>query len=71
MGLSEKDKTMLIENVHVVINCAATVDFNARLDIALQMNVLGAMRMLELGKQMRRLESFVHVSTCYVNSDKR
>lgn len=69
--MSEKDRKALIENVHVVINCAATVDFNARLDVSLQMNVLGAMRMLELGKQMRNLESFVHVSTCYVNSDKR
>ena len=61
---------MLIEKVHVVINCAASVDFNAPLHEALEINYFGTQRMFELACQVRHLENFVHVSTAYVNSDK-
>ena len=71
MSLSEEDLRRIIENVHVVLNCAGAVDFNARLDNAIRTNVLGSLRMLDLCKQIRNLQNFVHVSTCYVNCDKK
>ena len=61
---------MLIENVNVIIHCAATADFNARLDDAVKINVRGPLEVLALAKRIKNLENFVYVSTCYVNSDK-
>eukprot|EP00742_Colponemidia_sp_Colp-10_P010413 GILJ01011431.1.p1 GENE.GILJ01011431.1~~GILJ01011431.1.p1 ORF type:complete len:1177 (+),score=214.25 GILJ01011431.1:40-3570(+) len=71
LGLSREDYAMLTANVDVVINCAASVDFNSRLDEAIQINVLGPQRMLDLARKCRDLKAFVHVSTAYVNANKR
>jgi fatty acyl-CoA reductase len=35
LGISQEDKEYLINNVNVVLNCAASVDFNQRLDEAI------------------------------------
>ncbi len=35
LGLSEKDHIELVENCHIILNCAASIDFNARLDQAI------------------------------------
>ncbi len=32
---------MITDNINIIINCAASVDFNARLDEALNTNVKG------------------------------
>ncbi len=69
--MSEKDAHELTENLQVIINCAASIDFNARLDEAIEMNIFGTLRMFELAKKCRRVENFLHVSTAYVNADKR
>ena len=71
MGLSQEDFERIVNNVHVVINCAGSVDFNSRLDSAIRTNVLGTLRMLDLCKKIKNLQNFVHVSTCYVNCDKK
>jgi len=71
LGLSEKDAQELTENLQVIINCAASIDFNARLDEAIEMNIFGTLRMFELAKKCRHLQNFLHVSTAYVNADKR
>jgi nucleoside-diphosphate-sugar epimerase len=54
----------------MIIHCAASVDFDQRLDKALEINVFGAFRVLELAKECRNLQIHIHVSTAYVNSDK-
>ncbi len=61
---------MIIDNVNVMINCAASVDFNSPLYEALDINYFGTQRVFELACQVKNLENFVHVSTAYVNSDK-
>ena len=61
---------MLIQNVNIMINCAASVDFNAPLYEALDINYFGTQRVFELACQIKNLENFTHVSTAYVNSDK-
>ena len=58
------------DTCHIVINCAASIDFNARLDSAIDSNIKGSLRMLELAKQIKNLEMFTHISTCYVNCDR-
>lgn len=60
-----------MENCHIIINCAASIDFNARLDDAIDSNIHGSLRMLELARKLKRLEVFTHISTCYVNCDQR
>ncbi len=44
-GISPKDREMLINELDVIINCAASVDFNERLCDAFQINYFGALRM--------------------------
>ena len=70
LGLSKEDEEELVQSCNVVVNCAASIDFNAPLDYALEINVRGAQRMLQLAKKMKNLLIFTHVSTSYVNSDK-
>jgi fatty acyl-CoA reductase len=59
----------LVETCNVVINCAASIDFNARLDQSIDSNIRGTLRMMELAASLKHLEVFTHVSTCYVNAD--
>jgi hypothetical protein len=48
--LSAADREELINNVNVIINCAGNVDFNARLDISVKINVTGPLYLLKLAE---------------------
>ena len=67
LGLSPEDEAELVANLDVILNVAASVDFNLRLDQALQINTFGAIRMLTLAQKCPKLVVFVHTSTAYVN----
>ena len=41
LGLNNNDLELIINNANIIINCAASVDFNARLDDSLMINVRG------------------------------
>eukprot|EP00668_Euglena_longa_P041482 GGOE01054617.1.p1 GENE.GGOE01054617.1~~GGOE01054617.1.p1 ORF type:complete len:521 (-),score=151.79 GGOE01054617.1:102-1664(-) len=72
-GLDEAAYLSLASSVHAVIHIAATIDFMERLDVSVNLNVLGTMRVLALARRARELgmlHSVVHVSTCYVNSNQ-
>jgi fatty acyl-CoA reductase len=56
LGLSSSDLQLLIENVSIVFHSAATIRFNEELKTALEMNVKGPMRLLEICRRMKRLE---------------
>lgn len=60
LGLSEADKTTVIDNVNVVYHCAATLDFEADLPTNVNVNLLGTKRVLELCAQLKKCE----VSKC-------
>ena len=36
----------IIKNCTIIINCAASIDFNARLDEAISSNIVGSLNML-------------------------
>lgn len=55
-GLSPADLQLLIEDVSIVFNSAATVRFDEELKTAIEMNVKGPRRLLELCRRMKRLE---------------
>lgn len=65
LGLDDNARQELVENVNIVIHCAATVKFTLPLRESIEFNVLGTYRLLELSKKMKNLVSFVHVSTAY------
>lgn len=71
LGLSEEHRTTLANETDFIVHLAATVSFNERLDLAIQMNTLAGLRVLALAKTCRHLEAMVHVSTCYVNYRRR
>lgn len=70
LGLSEDDRELLHENVEIVFHSAATVRFEEELRLALKLNVTGLENVLELCRNIKKLEALVHVSTAYSNCDK-
>ncbi|XP_070153640.1 putative fatty acyl-CoA reductase CG5065 [Polyergus mexicanus] len=71
IGLQPEDKNMLIQQVNIVFHCAATVRFDEPLKNAVNLNIKGTDRMLDLCKRMTNLISVIHVSTAYSNADRR
>eukprot|EP00731_Ephydatia_muelleri_P006211 Em0003g459a len=70
LGLSEDDQAFLVENTDLVFHLAATIRFDAPLREALTLNVAGVLEVVRLCKRMKKLESFVHVSTAYAYCDR-
>lgn len=66
LGLEPELYRLLSEEVNVVMTCAASVTFDEEIDAALQLNALGARRMMEFARTCNRA-ILVHVSTAYVN----
>nr|AFK33782.1 unknown [Medicago truncatula] len=54
----------------VIINLAATTNFDERYDIALDLNTFGVKHIMSFAKQCIRLKVLVHVSTAYVCGEK-
>lgn len=71
LGLNTADKEELTNKVELIVHLAATVNFNEKLPLAIQMNTLGGLRVLALAKACKRLEAMVHCSTCYVNFQRQ
>jgi 1-acyl-sn-glycerol-3-phosphate acyltransferase len=69
LGLCDADYQRLSEEVEVLINSAATVEFDERLDLALDLNALGPLRTVGFARDCWRLQAFVHISTCYVSGN--
>lgn len=66
IGLDQETRKQLQQEVDVIINCAAVVSFDARLDDALSLNTVGPKRMIEFARGCRKA-IIAHVSTCFVN----
>lgn len=56
LGLNETDAELLIRSVNIVIHSAATVRFNAPVKEALNTNVLGTKRVLDLCVKFDKLK---------------
>ncbi|KAK0094159.1 hypothetical protein PV326_011676 [Microctonus aethiopoides] len=68
LGLSIEDRFTLIEDVEIIFHSAATLDFDGSLKSAVDVNLLGTRRVVQLGQEIRNLKVLVHVSSAYVNS---
>lgn len=69
LGISEENVKLLHTNVSVVFHIAATVKFEEPLKKAVNINVCGTERLLNLCKGMKKLAVIVHVSTTYCHFD--
>ena len=65
LGLDAEAYADLARQVQVVIGSAATVVFDERLDLALEINTLSPARLLEFAQAAGA--SYVHISTAYVS----
>nr|XP_018910108.1 PREDICTED: putative fatty acyl-CoA reductase CG5065 [Bemisia tabaci] len=71
LGLKSEDKKVqvLIENVSVVFNGAASLRLEAGLKDAINSNTLGTQKILELCREMKQLKAFVHLSTAFCHCE--
>ncbi|CAN1171436.1 Fatty acyl-CoA reductase 3 [Linum perenne] len=72
-GLGIKDsnlKEQMLEEVDVIVNLAATTNFDERYDIAMGLNTMGAKNVLDFAKKCPKLKAMVHVSTAYVAGER-
>ncbi|KAK4753753.1 hypothetical protein SAY87_001857 [Trapa incisa] len=60
----------MLNQVDVVVNLAATTNFDERYDVALNVNTLGARHVVEFAKKCTSLAVMVHVSTAYVSGER-
>ena len=65
LGLDGQDYEDLANELDFIVNSAATVSFDERLDLALDLNTLGPRRLLDLSRKGGKIP-LLHVSTCYV-----
>ncbi|XP_077559526.1 fatty acyl-CoA reductase 1-like [Haemaphysalis longicornis] len=70
LGFSATDQDTLVSKVSVVFHSAATVNFNEPLKRAVEMNLRGTRRVLDLCKKMSGLRALVYVSTAYSNCNR-
>jgi fatty acyl-CoA reductase len=71
LGLSDSDFQQLNRSASVFIHSAATLSFTEPLSVAVDMNVLGVRRALNIAKQLPHLQAMVHISTGYSQVDKQ
>jgi len=70
LGISDEDRQILCKHVNIVFHSAATVRFDEPLKVAVNMNIIGVRKVIDLCKSIENLESFVHISTAYANCDR-
>ncbi|KAJ1440661.1 hypothetical protein SESBI_01727 [Sesbania bispinosa] len=60
----------ICNQIDVIVNLAATTNFDERYDVALGINTLGVKHVLSFAKNCINLKVLVHVSTAYVCGEK-
>jgi thioester reductase-like protein len=66
LGLNAETRAKVAEEAGAVMHCAASISFDLPLDEARAINVEGTRSIIELAREIKDLERFVHVSTAYV-----
>ncbi|XP_040170239.1 fatty acyl-CoA reductase wat-like isoform X1 [Anopheles arabiensis] len=70
LGMDETTETRLLQQTDIIFNVLASVKFNESIKNAVDTNVGGTRRVLQLARRMQRLKAVVHVSTLYSNCDR-
>jgi fatty acyl-CoA reductase len=67
LGLAPADLDQLIDEVSLVFHVAASVKFEAPLDVNMRHNVVATKELFEIASKFKKLACFIHVSTAYSN----
>ncbi|XP_073146337.1 fatty acyl-CoA reductase 1-like [Henckelia pumila] len=59
----------MLQEIDIIVNSAATTNFDERYDVALGINALGAMHLEKFAIKCSKLETLLHVSTAYVHGN--
>ena len=70
LGLDDAGRE-LIAGCDIVIHSAAAVAFDNPLDTAVEVNLMGPVRLVQMLNEMRASPHFIAVSTCYVAGSRR
>lgn len=70
LGLDRGEYDALTQRITLIVNSAATVTFDERMDLAVELNALGPTRLLRFAADGGNIP-FLHVSTCYVCGARR
>ncbi|CAK1546456.1 unnamed protein product [Leptosia nina] len=70
LGMSEEDRTLIVNKTNIIFHVAASVRFDDSLKVAARLNLRGTKEVVELAKEIRNLEVLVHVSTSYANTNR-
>ncbi|CAN6560041.1 unnamed protein product [Malus baccata var. baccata] len=60
----------MFNGVQIILNSAATTNFDERYDIALDVNTFGVLHLLRFAKKCLKLEMLLHISTAYVCGER-
>lgn len=60
----------ITREIDIIVNVAATTNFDERYDVALNINALGAKNVLDFAKKCTKLEMLLHVSTAFVAGER-
>lgn len=71
LGLSSENLKLLVKNVSIIFHVAASVKFEAPLEVNMRHNVVATRELLEIACDFEKLQCFVHVSTAYSNCQLR
>ncbi|CAI0398254.1 unnamed protein product [Linum tenue] len=71
LGVSSSElKQQMWDEVDVIVNLAATTNFDERYDVAMGLNTMGAKHVISFAKNCPNLRVLVHVSTAYVAGER-
>ncbi|KAI5388807.1 probable fatty acyl-CoA reductase 4 isoform X1 [Lathyrus oleraceus] len=62
----EKLKNVMFEEIDIIVNSAATTNFDERFDTSMGVNTMGALHVLNFAKKCHKIKLLVHISTAYV-----
>lgn len=71
LNLINDDKELIINSVNIIFHAAATVSFNQTLRVAVEVNLHGIRKIMELSKRMKNLKALIHISTVYSNCNEK
>lgn len=71
LALNDTDRTKLADDISIIFHVAASVKFEAPLEVNMCHNVVATKSLLDLACSFKQLKCFVHVSTAYSNCQLR
>lgn len=71
LGLSAGDRKIITEEANIIFHNGASVKFNERVHVTLNVNVFGTKRMLDLAQSCKNLQIFMYVSSAYSHCYKK